>query len=169
MERKEILVADKITKIYGIGTKTLYEALHEVSLTMYEFVCIMGPSGAGKSTFINNLSTIDIPTKGKVFINGKEVRVMSEGEIGKFRYENLGFIFQEFNLLDSLTIFENIAVPLTLANVDKKEIKKRWSEIDMDSKEYRRHEAKIDRAISVISLAAAVVVLGAVLILKYMR
>ena len=124
MERKEILVADKITKIYGIGTKTLYEALHEVSLTMYEgeLVCIMGPSGAGKSTFINNLSTIDIPTKGKVFINGKEVRVMSEGEIGKFRYENLGFIFQEFNLLDSLTIFENIAVPLTLANVDKKEI-----------------------------------------------
>ena len=131
MEKKEILVADKITKIYGIGTKTLYEALHEVSLTMYEgeFVCIMGPSGAGKSTFINNLSTIDIPTKGKVFINGKEVRVMSEGEIGKFRYENLGFIFQEFNLLDSLTIFENIAVPLTLANVDKKEITKRVEEV----------------------------------------
>ena len=90
MERKEILVADKITKIYGIGTKTLFEALHEVSLTMYEgeFVCIMGPSGAGKSTFINNLSTIDIPTKGKVFINGKEVRVMSEGEIGKFANVN---------------------------------------------------------------------------------
>ena len=103
----------------------------EVSLTMYEgeFVCIMGPSGAGKSTFINNLSTIDIPTKGKVFINGKEVRVMSEGEIGKFRYENLGFIFQEFNLLDSLNIFENIAVPLTLANVDKKEITKRVEEV----------------------------------------
>ena len=131
MERKEILVADKITKIYGIGTKTLFEALHEVSLTMYEgeFVCIMGPSGAGKSTFINNLSTIDIPTKGKVFINGKEVRVMSEGEIGKFRYENLGFIFQEFNLLDSLTIFENIAVPLTLANVNKKEITQRVQEV----------------------------------------
>ena len=54
---------------------------------------------------------------------------MSEGEIGKFRYENLGFIFQEFNLLDSLTIFENIAVPLTLANVDKKEITKRVEEV----------------------------------------
>ena len=93
MERKEILVADKITKIYGIGTKTLFEALHEVSLTMYEgeFVCIMGPSGAGKS--------------------------------------NLGFIFQEFNLLDSLTIFENIAVPLTLANVNKKEITQRVQEV----------------------------------------
>ena len=83
MERKKYLLLIKLQKIYGIGTKTLYEALHEVSLTMYEgeFVCIMGPSGAGKSTFINNLSTIDIPTKGKVFINGKEVRVMSEGEL----------------------------------------------------------------------------------------
>ena len=146
MERKEILVADKITKIYGIGTKTLYEALHEVSLTMYEgeFVCIMGPSGAGKSTFINNLSTIDIPTKGKVFINGKEVRVMSEGEIGKFRYENLGFIFQEFNLLDSLTIFENIAVPLTLANVDKKEITKSTSGRDSGSKPLSRIDAFLE-------------------------
>ena len=65
----------------------------------------------------------------RVFINGKEVRVMSEGEIGKFRYENLGFIFQEFNLLDSLTIFENIAVPLTLANVNKKEITQRVQEV----------------------------------------
>ena len=96
----EILVAKNITKIYGMGTSRTFEALHGVSMTMNEgeFICVMGPSGAGKSTFINNLSTIDIPTKGKVFINGKEVRVMSEGEIGKFRYENLGFIFQEFNL-----------------------------------------------------------------------
>ena len=78
-----------------------------------EFICVMGPSGAGKSTFINNLSTIDIPTKGKVYINDTEVRSMGENEIGKFRYENLGFIFQEFNLLDSLTILENIAVPLS--------------------------------------------------------
>ena len=130
MERKEILVADKITKIYGIGTKTLFEALHEVSLTMYEgeFVCIMGPSGAGKSTFINNLSTIDIPTKGKVYINDTEVRSMGENEIGKFRYENLGFIFQEFNLLDSLTILENIAVPLSLANLPQEEIETRVKE-----------------------------------------
>ena len=87
-----------------------------------EFICVMGPSGAGKSTFINNLSTIDIPTKGKVYINDTEVRSMGENEIGKFRYENLGFIFQEFNLLDSLTILENIAVPLSLANLPQEEI-----------------------------------------------
>ena len=123
----EILVAKNITKIYGIGTSHTFEALHGVSMTMNEgeFICVMGPSGAGKSTFINNLSTIDIPTKGKVYINDTEVRSMGENEIGKFRYENLGFIFQEFNLLDSLTILENIAVPLSLANLPQEEIETR--------------------------------------------
>lgn len=124
---KEILVADHVTKVYGIETKNPVTALSDVSLTMYEgdFICVMGPSGSGKSTFINNLSTIDVPTKGKVFINGKEVRTMGENEVGRFRYENLGFIFQEFNLLDSLTIFENIAVPLSLSNISSDEIKER--------------------------------------------
>lgn len=128
---KEILVASEITKIYGLDTKNPITALKDVSLTMYEgdFICVMGPSGSGKSTFINNLSTIDVPTKGKVFINGTEVRAMGENAIGKFRYENLGFIFQEFNLLDSLTIFENIAVPLTLASVSLSEMKKRVQNI----------------------------------------
>ena len=128
---KEILVAKEITKIYGVGTNHPVTALKDVSLKMKEgdFICVMGPSGSGKSTFINNLSTIDIPTKGHVYINGKEVRTMSESEIGKFRYENLGFIFQEFNLLDSLTVFENIAVPLSLSNESKESIEKRVSEV----------------------------------------
>lgn len=128
---KEILVAENITKIYGLGTSHPFQALTDVSLSMCEgdFVCVMGPSGSGKSTFINNLSTIDIPTKGRVYINGKEVRAMLEGEIGRFRYENLGFIFQEFNLLDSLTVFENIAVPLSLAHVSKEELIKRVENI----------------------------------------
>lgn len=123
----EILFADQVTKIYGLDTKNPVKALKDVSLKMYkgDFICVMGPSGSGKSTFINNLSTIDVPTKGKVFINGKEVRTMGENEIGRFRYENLGFIFQEFNLLDSLTIFENIAVPLSLASLSHDEIKER--------------------------------------------
>ena len=128
---KKILVAENIVKIYGLGTSHPVTALNGVSLSMNEgdFVCVMGPSGSGKSTFINNLSTIDIPTKGKVFINGTEVRTMNEGEIGRFRYQNLGFIFQEFNLLDSLTVFENIAVPLSLAHVKKDELENRVKEI----------------------------------------
>ena len=131
MEKNKILNAKNVTKIYGVGTKNPYTALKDVSLEMEEgeFICVMGPSGAGKSTFINNLSTIDLPTKGFVYINGKEVRQMSEREIGRFRYENLGFIFQEFNLLDSLTIFENIAVPLTLAGKKKKDIQESVNQI----------------------------------------
>ncbi|WP_050636437.1 ABC transporter ATP-binding protein [Candidatus Stoquefichus sp. SB1] len=128
---KEILVADHVTKIYGVETKNPVTALLDVSLKMYEgdFICVMGPSGSGKSTFINNLSTIDVPTKGRVYINGKEVRTMGENEVGRFRYENLGFIFQEFNLLDSLTIFENIAVPLSLANKNIKDINERVHQV----------------------------------------
>ena len=124
---QEILVADHVTKIYGLGTKNPVTALKDVSIKMYEgdFICVMGPSGSGKSTFINTLSTIDMPTQGKVFINGTEVRAMGENEVGRFRYENLGFIFQEFNLLDSLTIYENIAVPLTLANCSLEDIQQR--------------------------------------------
>lgn len=131
MEKNKILIAKNVTKIYGVGTKNPYTALKDVSLEMEEgeFICVMGPSGAGKSTFINNLSAIDLPTKGFVYINGKEVRQMSEREIGRFRYENLGFIFQEFNLLDSLTIFENIAVPLTLAGKKKKDIQESVNQI----------------------------------------
>lgn len=128
---KEILVAKHVTKIYGVGTKHPVTALQDISLKMYEgdFICVMGPSGSGKSTFINTLSTIDVPTKGQVFINGTEVRAMGENEVGRFRYKNLGFIFQEFNLLDSLTIFENIAIPLTLSDTPLNEIKERVSNI----------------------------------------
>lgn len=124
MEKKKILQAKEVVKIYGSDPKNQVTALDHVSLDVFEgdFITIMGPSGAGKSTFLNNISTIDLPTSGSVKINGTEVRTMGEIEIGRFRYENLGFIFQEFNLLGTLTILENIAVPLTLKNVSRAEI-----------------------------------------------
>lgn len=125
--KERILSAKHVTKIYGVGTSHPVTALNDVNLDLDagDFVCVMGPSGAGKSTFINCLSTIDLPTKGQVYINNQEIRTMSENEIGRFRYGNLGFIFQEFNLIDALTIRENIAVPLALANMPVKEIKER--------------------------------------------
>lgn len=128
---KCIVEAKDVVKIYGDDEKTQVMALDHVSLNIYEgdFITVMGPSGAGKSTFLNNLSTIDLPTKGSVKINGSEVRTMGEIEIGRFRYENLGFIFQEFNLLGTLTIFENVAVPLTLKNISKEEIRDRVEKI----------------------------------------
>lgn len=122
-----IVEAKDVVKIYGDDEKTQVVALNHVSLNIEEgdFITVMGPSGAGKSTFLNNLSTIDQPTNGSVKINGKEVRTMGEVEIGRFRYENLGFIFQEFNLLPTLTVEENVAVPLTLKNISHQEVKER--------------------------------------------
>ena len=126
-----VLEAKNVKKIYNLYSENEFEALHNISFCIKEgeFVCIMGPSGSGKSTFINNISTIDLPTEGKVYINGVEVRTMSSNEIGRFRYENLGFIFQDFNLLNSHTIYENIALPLSLAHVKTHEIKQRVEDI----------------------------------------
>lgn len=126
-----IVEAKDVVKIYGNDEKTQVVALDHVSLNIEEgdFITVMGPSGAGKSTFLNNLSTIDLPTGGSVKINGKQVRAMGEVEIGRFRYENLGFIFQEFNLLQTLTIEENVAVPLTLKNIPSKEVHERVATI----------------------------------------
>ena len=106
-----ILEAKNITKIYNRHTKNEFEALRGISLEVHEgdFICIMGPSGSGKSTLIN----------------GVDVYSMLESQTGKFRYENLGFIFQSFNLMDTLTLRENIALPLTLSNMSKEEIGKR--------------------------------------------
>ena len=127
----EVLRTKKMKKVYGLDTENEFEALHDIDFSVErgEFICIMGPSGSGKSTFINNISTIDFPTSGLVYINGVEVRTMSSSEIGKFRYKNLGFIFQDFNLLDTHTLFENIAMPLSLAKVNPKDIKTRVHEM----------------------------------------
>lgn len=128
---KKILEARNLVKIYNSNTKHPFEALHQIDLDVYEgdFICIMGPSGSGKSTLINNLSTIDLPTKGTVKINDINVHNMLEMQMGKFRYENLGFVFQSFNLMDTLTIGQNIAVPLTLAKVDKETVQAKVQEI----------------------------------------
>ena len=124
---KEMIKAEHVSKIYGLGSKHPYQALNDITLTINEgeFVCIMGPSGAGKSTLLNVLTTIDFPTKGKVFIDGEETRTLSSHQVGQLRYERLGFIFQNFNLLDALTVKENIAVPLSLASVNRQEIDER--------------------------------------------
>jgi putative ABC transport system ATP-binding protein len=124
MSENIVLEAKHLKKIYNYRTPNAFEALHDVNFQVYDgdFVAIMGPSGSGKSTFINTISTIDVPTGGRVFINQKEIRTMTENEIGKFRYENLGFIFQDFNLLDTHTMFENIAMPLSLAHVNKEDV-----------------------------------------------
>ncbi|KPI50924.1 bacitracin ABC transporter ATP-binding protein [Clostridioides difficile] len=108
-----ILKVNNITKIYTKGQKP---SLDKVSFNVSEgeFIGIMGASGSGKTTLLNVLSTIDKPTSGDILINNVSLKSLNDTSSADFRRDNLGFIFQEYFLLDSLTIFENISVPLTL-------------------------------------------------------
>lgn len=130
-ERQVVLKTEHLVKIYNKEMENEFEALHllDFEVKQGELICVMGPSGSGKSTFINNISTIDMPTSGIVTIGGVAVHTMSANEIGRFRSQNLGFIFQEFNLLDTHTLFENIALPLSLSGVKRDEIRERVQEM----------------------------------------
>ena len=117
-----VLEVAHLEKVYGaLGNVT--RALNDVSFTVNrgEFVGIMGASGSGKSTLLNCVSTIDSATSGTIRINGQDVTRMKQAKLSQFRREELGFIFQDSNLLDTLTARENIALPLTIARVPAKE------------------------------------------------
>lgn len=98
-------------------------ALNNVNIDIEqgEFVAIMGPSGCGKSTLLNILGTLDTPTSGKYFINKQDMTKMNESRLGSFRKKNIGFVFQSFNLIDELTVFENVELPLIYLNMRKTE------------------------------------------------
>lgn len=107
------------------------KALNEVSLEIKkgEFVAIMGPSGCGKSTLLNILGTLDSPTSGKYYFDDKEIDKMSESQLTAFRKGNIGFVFQNFNLIDELTVYENVELPLVYLNGKKSERKKKVMEV----------------------------------------
>lgn len=127
---KDILLARNVKKVYG-SRGAVYTALHGIDLKVKEgeFVGIMGPSGAGKTTLLNLMATIDRPTEGEIIIGGSNVVSMNEVELSTFRRDRLGFIFQDYNLLDNLTVRENIVLPLALAKINHQEIEKRVEEI----------------------------------------
>ena len=126
----EILKIDKIEKYYG-NKSSLTKAIDNISFEVEkgEFVAIMGASGSGKTTLLNCISTIDRVTAGKIIIDGKDITKLKGNQLNKFRREKLGFIFQDFNLLDTLTAYENIALALTISKVNAHEIDKRVKEI----------------------------------------
>jgi putative ABC transport system ATP-binding protein len=119
----------KVSKVYE--GKVTYRAITDINLTIDdgEFVGIMGPSGSGKTTLLNMIATIDEPTTGEVLINGNKPHQLKKDELAKFRRRELGFVFQEFNLLHTLTVEENIVLPLTLDGTNVKEMKQKTSEI----------------------------------------
>ena len=125
-----ILKIDKISKYYG-NKSNLTKAIDNISLEVKkgEFIAIMGASGSGKTTLLNSISTIDKVTSGHIFLENKDITKLKGNELNKFRREELGFIFQDFNLLDTLTAYENIALALQIQNIKVKEIDKRIKDI----------------------------------------
>ncbi|WP_346887057.1 ABC transporter ATP-binding protein [Clostridium sp. UBA1056] len=123
---KEILKLNDVDKEYGIkGFRN--KVLNKVSLTVNEgdFISIMGPSGAGKSTLLNLISTLDKPTKGEIILDGVDITKVKNKELSKLRRDNIGFIFQDYNLLDNMNLMDNIALPLALGKKKSKDIEDR--------------------------------------------
>ena len=124
-----ILKVTNLEKVYK--GKVSFKALNNINMEVQEgeFVAIMGPSGSGKSTFLNTISTIDKPTGGSVMIAGKNPYKMNDAGLSTFRRKELGFVFQQFNLINTLTVGENIMLPLTLDKVPLDEMSKKLIEI----------------------------------------
>ena len=116
-----IIHTEKLRKVYAVGKERVI-ALNNVDLSIEkgEFCCIVGQSGSGKSTLLNQLAGLEKPTSGKVFIGRHEISAMTENELAAFRQQHLGFIFQSYNLLPTMTAAENVALPLMFKGVDKK-------------------------------------------------
>lgn len=127
-----ILEVNNLKKVYttSLGGNQV-EALKNLSFSVEEgeYVAIMGESGSGKTTLLNILAALDKPTGGQVILNGKNIVDIREKEISAFRRENLGFVFQDFNLLDNFSLKDNIVLPLVLSGVDYKEMERRITPI----------------------------------------
>lgn len=130
---ENILSIEKIEKYYG-NKSSLTKAINNISFTVDkgEFVAIMGQSGSGKTTLLNVISTIDRVTSGHIYVGGIDITKLRGNRLNRFRREELGFIFQDFNLLDTLTAYENIALALSIQNVKEKEIERRIQKVADD-------------------------------------
>lgn len=127
---ENILKLSKVEKYYG-NKSSLTKAIDNLSFDVSkgEFVAIMGASGSGKTTLLNCISTIDKVTSGHIYVGGSDITKLKGNALNKFRREQLGFIFQDFNLLDTLTAYENIALALSIQNVAAKEIETRIQKV----------------------------------------
>lgn len=127
---ENILKLSNVEKYYG-SKSSLTKAINDISMEVLkgEFVAIMGASGSGKTTLLNMISTIDKVTSGHIYVEGEDITKLKGNKLNKFRRDKLGFIFQDFNLLDTLTGYENISLSLSIQNVPYKEQKERINDM----------------------------------------
>ena len=120
MKKNTLIKLNNVWKIYRMG-EVKVEALRGLDLSIKEgeFVSVMGPSGSGKSTAVNLIGCLDIPSKGKVYLEGKDISKLSESDLAQIRGRKIGFIFQQFNLINTLTALENVMLPMTFQGISR--------------------------------------------------
>ena len=120
--KKSVIKLENVWKVYKMGDVEV-NALQGLDLDVRqgEFVAIMGPSGSGKSTAVNMIGCLDVPTKGKIFLDGHDISTLSESDLAQIRGKKIGFIFQQFNLIPTLTALENVALPMIFQGVARDE------------------------------------------------
>jgi putative ABC transport system ATP-binding protein len=125
-----LITLDNVEKVYQLG-ETEVKALRgaDVSIEPGEFVAVMGPSGSGKSTLMNMIGALDTPSTGNVQIASEEIAKMTENELAMLRSKKIGFVFQEFNLINSMNAWQNVALPMVFRNVSKAERKRRAKDL----------------------------------------
>ena len=130
MKGKSIIKLDNVWKIYKMGDVDV-NALQGINIDIYdgEFVSIMGPSGSGKSTAVNMVGCLDIPSKGHIYLDGKDISKLTESDLAQIRGKKIGFIFQKFNLINTLTALENVMLPMTFQNIPFEIRKKKAKEL----------------------------------------
>lgn len=128
--RDEVVCVRNLVKTYGSrGFQTKVLKGIDLTIRRQDFIAVMGPSGSGKTTFLNILSTIDKPTQGTVVLDGQDITQASNKELSRLRRDKIGFVFQDYNLLDTMPLLDNIVLPLTLSGVSAKEAGERAREL----------------------------------------
>lgn len=157
-----IIRLEDIQKSYFMGNQAI-PVLKGISLDIFknEYVALMGPSGSGKSTLMNILGCLDSPTGGKYILNGKDVSKMPDDDLAEVRNTEIGFVFQQFNLLPRLTAAENVALPLIYAGVNKKERQERALEalqkVGLESRSHHKSNELSGGQIQRVAIARALV------------
>ncbi|MCH6579151.1 MAG: ABC transporter ATP-binding protein [Nitrospinae bacterium] len=121
-----MLIIDHVSKVYRVGGQD-FTALHDISLEIEEgaFMSFVGPSGSGKTTIVNLIGGLDQPTSGEILFNGKSLNQMDRNELAAYRRDNIGFIFQSYNLLPVYTVYENILFPLLLNDLKESDVREK--------------------------------------------
>lgn len=129
-QKKEVIHLEKVAKYYPMG-ESVVKAVDgvDISVKRGEFIAVMGPSGSGKSTCMNLIGSLDVPTKGNIYLDGENISYLSESDLAELRGKKVGFIFQQFNLIPNLTVKENVMLPMDFQGVSKRERERTAEEI----------------------------------------